>query len=612
MNDTSTVFGAGVSGWDNSLVRLENVRILNCQAGAACGIYTANNTTITVVNSVIAGNTATTGFGGGAGFSVSTPTLINVTMVNNTAAQSGGAAWFFQSTSSVKNSICWTNQPDVFSVNAGTFQCTYSDVFGGYTGTGNINVNPAFVGSGDHPFALQDTSRCRNAGNPDTTGLLLPLFDLAGSPRFVGGRIDMGAYEVQNAPPVPGWTVQTSGVTTGLYSVKAVDINVAWAGGAGGTVLRTINGGTTWTSVGAAPISGDVYSVAALDANTAFVTTSPSATYIYRTTNGGTTWTQVYTLPGAFIDALAMADATTGYAVGDPIGGKWLVAKTTDGGATWARMATEPTPVGGEAGWTSSLQVMKSGANTYIWYGSSGSHVYRSTDGGATWSTGATAFIDSYELQFNSPTQGVAGGEAAARTTDGGVTWIATAVPGSGNIFGVACSGTKDYWIARGTVVYRSTDAGITWTSSYTSTGTFAHTDFATVGSNTHGWATTFTGVIAAFYGTVTGIKEQTSEIPTTFGLDQNYPNPFNPSTNIKYQIPSTGRVNLSIYNILGQRIATLKDEVQSVGYYNVIWDGRNDFGSQIASGVYFYRIEAKPVDGGEAFTSIKKMLFLK
>jgi photosystem II stability/assembly factor-like uncharacterized protein len=109
-----------------------------------------------------------------------------------------------------------------------------------------------------------------------------------------------------------------------------------------------------------------------------------------------------------------------------------------------------------------------------------------------------------------------------------------------------------------------------------------------------------------------TGVKEQSQEIPVVFALEQNYPNPFNPTTTLRYALPKDARVSLTIYNILGQRIATLRNEVQNVGFYDVLWNGTNDFGSQIASGVYFYRIEAKPVDGADAFTSIKKMMFLK
>jgi len=63
---------------------------------------------------------------------------------------------------------------------------------------GNIDEDPLFAGTGDHPFMLQDLSPCVNAGIPDTAGLNLPEFDLAGNPRVYGGRIDMGAYENQN------------------------------------------------------------------------------------------------------------------------------------------------------------------------------------------------------------------------------------------------------------------------------------------------------------------------------------------------------------------------------------------------------------------------------
>ena len=82
-------------------------------------------------------------------------------------------------------------------------------------------------------------------------------------------------------------------------------------------------------------------------------------------------------------------------------------------------------------------------------------------------------------------------------------------------------------------------------------------------------------------------------EIPTDFSLSQNYPNPFNPTTNIKYAIPQDSRVNLVVYNILGQVVRTLVDQEQQAGYYNIQWDGNNNYGSKVASGIYIYRIQA-------------------
>lgn len=89
--------------------------------------------------------------------------------------------------------------------------------------------------------------------------------------------------------------------------------------------------------------------------------------------------------------------------------------------------------------------------------------------------------------------------------------------------------------------------------------------------------------------------------IPQTFNLEQNFPNPFNPSTTIQYRIGQVENVVLKIYNILGQEVKTLVNEVQNPGTYRVVFDA-----SSLASGVYFYRIEAGN------FTEIKKMVFLK
>jgi hypothetical protein len=90
--------------------------------------------------------------------------------------------------------------------------------------------------------------------------------------------------------------------------------------------------------------------------------------------------------------------------------------------------------------------------------------------------------------------------------------------------------------------------------------------------------------------------------------LHSNYPNPFNPFTRIDYQLPHSSAVNLNIYNLQGQKIATLVSEVQNAGQYQVEWDA-----SRFASGVYFYRIEvADPANLKNEFRDMKKMILLK
>ena len=94
--------------------------------------------------------------------------------------------------------------------------------------------------------------------------------------------------------------------------------------------------------------------------------------------------------------------------------------------------------------------------------------------------------------------------------------------------------------------------------------------------------------------------------VPSEFSLQQNYPNPFNPTTDISYSLAKEVIVNLSIYNSLGQKIATLVDQKQSAGTHNATWLGIDQTGAAVTSGVYFYRLEA-----GD-YASTMKMLFLK
>ncbi len=112
------------------------------------------------------------------------------------------------------------------------------------------------------------------------------------------------------------------------------------------------------------------------------------------------------------------------------------------------------------------------------------------------------------------------------------------------------------------------------------------------------------------FNPTVMGIKELDIN---SYQLYQNYPNPFNPNTSISYQLPTKSFVKLKIFNILGQEIITLIDELQDEGHKSVIWNGRNKSGNAIASGVYFYKIDALSVnDPNNTFVQVRKMILLK
>jgi hypothetical protein len=104
---------------------------------------------------------------------------------------------------------------------------------------------------------------------------------------------------------------------------------------------------------------------------------------------------------------------------------------------------------------------------------------------------------------------------------------------------------------------------------------------------------------------TVTAMSEE-PVVPIGFFLEQNYPNPFNPTTNILFSISQTEKFTLTVYNILGQKIATLVEGVLQAGLHKVTWDGRDAHGRQLPSGVYLYRLS------GSQFSQVRKMVLLK
>ena len=102
-------------------------------------------------------------------------------------------------------------------------------------------------------------------------------------------------------------------------------------------------------------------------------------------------------------------------------------------------------------------------------------------------------------------------------------------------------------------------------------------------------------------------LEEHTTTLPQTFSLDQNYPNPFNSGTVIRFSLPKSGEVELSVYNLAGQKVAALVEGVREAGTYTVNWDGRDDRGRALASGVYLYRLR-----DGEQQVETRKLVLVQ
>ena len=93
---------------------------------------------------------------------------------------------------------------------------------------------------------------------------------------------------------------------------------------------------------------------------------------------------------------------------------------------------------------------------------------------------------------------------------------------------------------------------------------------------------------------------------PEVFSLDQNYPNPFNRGTVIRFDLPRRQIVDLAVYNLAGQQVATLIHGFRPAGAYTMRWDGRNEEGQTLASGLYFYRLS------GDRFAETRQMVLVK
>jgi len=122
--------------------------------------------------------------------------------------------------------------------------------------------------------------------------------------------------------------------------------------------------------------------------------------------------------------------------------------------------------------------------------------------------------------------------------------------------------------------------------------------------------AVTFAG---PFCWSITGLTptditelDNDNNLPTEFGLGQNYPNPFNPTTTFEFSLPVKSNVEIQVFNVLGQKVTTLANQEYPAGVYQVTWDGTNDAGQQIASGIYFYSMKAG------SYSETRKLMMVK
>lgn len=286
---------------------------------------------------------------------------------------------------------------------------------------------------------------------------------------------------------VPSWTMQTSGVTARLRGVSAVSERVAWASGAGSTVLRTSDGGATWQKLNVTDEALDFRDIDAIDPQIAYVLSigNGAASRIYKTTDAGKTWTMQFKAGDqkVFLDAMSFWDARSGIVFGDSVDGQHYILTTENGGQTWTRVPTNnlPPALENEGAFAASGTNIAVFGKTHAWIGTGAAakaRVLRTSDRGKTWQVADTPLaagpsVGIFSVAFRDAKHGViAGGDYRkekdaldnlAVTNDGGVTWtlvkgltgfrsVVAYVPGTKTLVALGPAG-GDY----------STDDGQTW-----------------------------------------------------------------------------------------------------------------------------------------------------
>lgn len=411
-----------------------------------------------------------------------------------------------------------------------------------------------------------------------------------------------------------------------------------WLLASAGFMLQTSDGGLNWVNY--SPTNESIYDIFFIG-DTGWCT---SREYIIKTTNHGLSWTKKkVTAENDVMYQVRFADNLNGWAIDLE-----TIRKTTDGGNSWVEQYSQQHDLGGNVcaidknyclsffgnSWLKTtdggttwynLPVAVSSYNNSIcaldtsiyFYGGTTSDsegkVLKTTNGGSSWVS--ILNIDTLPPRnintvfFIDKLNGIAAGyREIFRTYDGGINWKRYVAPSMDSFIRVWCVDSAECYAMSGQQIYKSTDACNTWQ---------ATRFFQQGGSSLWGMMFTKTGdgwMSSSLGGILHTKKLIFTEVEKNelfisnldYQLFQNYPNPPNPLTKIKYKIIrshnySSGHVLLRLFDILGNRIATLVDEEKAPGEYEVVFNT-----ATVASGVYFYQI----ISGN--YTETKKMIVVK
>jgi len=378
-----------------------------------------------------------------------------------------------------------------------------------------------------------------------------------------------------------------------ISGIDFIDSNIGWAVGWDGSIAKTTDGGKSWHVQWNNP-EHRLNGVFVLDEN--YVWAVGWGGLIVYTRDGGINWKQKIIKMSELKNphwAVTFVNRFDGWIVGgyDDVGG-WVL-HTADGGETWEAQMQEGLPI-----W---VDVAFTDRNTGWLVGEGGSDytkgaIYHTVDGGNTW----MPQLDNQTRNFRAvcfidvSTGWICGRDWIYHTSDGGENWEVQIENEYMFPWDLCFIDENTGWTC-GLIgmVFHTTDGGATWEKQYTGTTQLLHTiDF--LDKNT-GW-------VAGDYGSIlhtnTGGDTNADVMfvsdcsPKGFELHPNVPNPFNARTTISYDLTHNGPVEITVYDVLGRQVSTILDAIQPAGHHRAVWNGTDDRGRDVPSGMYLYRLK--------------------
>jgi len=393
------------------------------------------------------------------------------------------------------------------------------------------------------------------------------------------------------AAAVPTWEAFPNAPVSGSRheDVFFTDPTHGWLVNIDGSIWATPDGGDSWVlqretgaqnrSIGFAnPLRGWVGTL--------------SGRRLFETTNGGENWPRVMDLPVGDppgICGISVASEQVVYGVGAYYGGAGIL-KTTDGGASWSAISMAP--------WATTLiDVRFTSPDVGIvvggigeWPDSTRARVLSTTDGGANWTvrhTGSRAGEWCWKISFPTPSVGyvslerIGGLGFLLKTTDGGATWSELEFVAA-NEQGIGFATETLGWIGgAANPTYVTTDGGATWQVD----GFGANVNRFRMVSETFGYAV---GQTVYRYSDPLAVEAGTTRVAGAFELLPGTPNPFASATVLRFSLARDAFARLSVVDVAGRRVRLLTEGRRAAGEHRIAWDGLDQVGRPVASGVYY------------------------